>query len=134
MSVLEHKHEVISRSDGVLQKDTKVTVDNNNGIGEEPAINILARIIYFISSIIVGLLLLRFLLSLLGANRGNGFADFIYTTSHPLASPFFGLFNYQTQYGVSRFEFETLVAALVYVLVAWALVALIELGGRRTDV
>jgi hypothetical protein len=134
MSVMEHKHEVLSRSGGVLRRDTRVRVDDTDDLTDEPVVNVFARVIYFLASIVVGLLLVRFLLSMLGANRLNAFADFVYSASQPLVAPFFGLFNYQAQFGVARFEFETLIAAFVYVLVAWLLVALIELGGRRTEV
>lgn len=83
-----------------------------------------------IGGIIIGLLALRFLLRLLAANPNNGFADFIYTMSHPFASPFFGLFSYTENLGSGRFEFETLIAILVYGLVAWLLAKLVSIGKR----
>lgn len=72
------------------------------------------RVIYVIGGLIVTLLGIRFIFSLLGANRGNVIADFVYDVSRPLLEPFFGMFNYQPQFGVVRFEFETLVAIVVY--------------------
>ncbi len=134
MAVMQHKREILSRGEGVVEKDTRVVTEDDASPVVEPGVNVAARVIYFITSVIVGLLLIRFVLSLLGANRANAFADFIYTTSQPFAAPFFGLFNYQAQYGVSRFEFETLVAALVYVLLAWMLIGLLDLGRRRSNV
>jgi YggT family protein len=76
---------------------------------------------------------IRFLLRLLAANPGNGFADFVYTVTHPFVAPFFGLFNYREQFGASRFEFETLIAILVYALVIAVLARLATLSSRRTD-
>jgi hypothetical protein len=102
--------------------------------GSEHGMTVAARVIYLLGGILLGLLAIRFLLSLLGANRGNGFADFIYSASHPFVSPFFGLFNYTEQFGRSRFEFETLVAMAVYALVIAVLVRLVTLGSRRPDV
>jgi hypothetical protein len=68
---------------------------------------------------------------LLGANTTNGFAQFIYNTSHPFAAPFFGLFHYNNiNYGVSRFEVYTLVAMAVYAAVAWILAYLGNIGRR----
>lgn len=96
--------------------------------------NVAARVISFIGGIIMALLGLRFLLMLLGANRGNGFVDFIYSASYPFAAPFFGIFNYQEQFGVSRFEFETLIAILFYGLITWALVRLVTIGNRHPEV
>lgn len=50
--------------------------------------NVASRIIWLVLGIIMGLLALRFLLRLLAANPNNGFADFIYSLSHPFAAPF----------------------------------------------
>lgn len=91
---------------------------------------ILTNVIWFIAGVIVILLGFRFILALLGANPQNGFANFIYTTSHPFAAPFFGLFNYNYRYGISHFEIYTLVAIVVYLVIAWLLTALINLNRR----
>ncbi|MEO6513157.1 MAG: YggT family protein [Candidatus Saccharimonadales bacterium] len=101
--------------------------------GSEHGMTVAARVIYLLGGILIALLAIRFLLSLLGANRGNGFADFIYSASHPFVSPFFGLFNYTEQFGRSRFEFETLIAILVYALVVALLTRLATIGSRRPD-
>ncbi len=100
----------------------------------EHSTNVAARIISFIGGVIMALLALRFILMLLGANRGNGFVDFIYSASYPFAAPFFGIFNYQEQFGVSRFEFETLIAILFYGLITWALARLVTIGNRHPEV
>jgi len=85
------------------------------------------RIVWFITGVILTLLAFRVVLSLLGANKSNGFADFIYSVSYPFVAPFFGLFNYEAQYGVARFEIETLVAMFFYVVVAAGIVQLIKI-------
>ncbi|MDB5164846.1 MAG: Membrane protein involved in colicin uptake [Candidatus Saccharibacteria bacterium] len=90
-----------------------------------------ARIIWYIAGVILVLLAFRFILTLLGANQNNGFADFIYGVSHPFVAPFFGLFGYNLQYGVSRFETYTLVAMLVYAIVAWGLARLATINQSR---
>lgn len=91
-----------------------------------------SRAIWFVATIILILLGFRFVLALLGANPGNSFAHFIYSVSHPFVAPFFGLFSYNYHYGVSRFEAYTLVAALVYIVLAWLIVSVINLN--RSDV
>lgn len=96
--------------------------------GADHGMSILARIVNLIGFVIFALLAIRFLLSLFGANRGNGFADFIYDTSHPLVSPFFGLFNYIPQFGTARFEFETLIAMLFYAIVIGVIARLVTVG------
>ncbi|MGB4967411.1 MAG: YggT family protein [Candidatus Saccharimonadales bacterium] len=97
---------------------------------DDHRMNVAERFIWLIAGIIMGLLALRFLLRLLGANPNNGFADFIYSISQPFAAPFFGLFNYDADLGAGRFEFETLIAILIYALIAWVLAKLVTLGKR----
>ena len=102
-----------------------VVVEDNHGV------KVISRIIWLVAGIILLLLAFRFILSLLGANTSNSFAQFIYNTSHPFVAPFFGLFNYNNiQYGISRFEVYTLVAMLVYAAIAWILSAAMDVGRR----
>lgn len=89
-----------------------------------------ARVVYIITGIIVSLLAFRVLLSLLGANRDNAFADLIYTLSQPFAAPFFGLFSYDPQYGVARLELETLFAMLIYMLIGGLIARLLTVRQR----
>lgn len=112
----------------VRHTEPDTVIDNTT---TEPVTSVAARLVYLIGGIITALLGLRFLLSLLGANRGNEFANFIYTLSHPFVAPFFGLFNYQEQFGVVRFEFETLIAMLFWGFVTWLIVQLIMLPRER---
>lgn len=97
----------------------------------EHRMTVAERVIYLVGGIVLGLMAIRFLLSLFGANRVNGFADFIYSVTHPFVSPFFGLFNYTEQFGRSRFEFETLIAIAFYGLVMVVLARLVTLGSRQ---
>ena len=92
---------------------------------------LLARIIWFVTGVILILLAFRFIFALLGANPNNGFADFIYSTSHPFVAPFFGLFNYNVvNLGLSRFEIYTLVAMAIYAVIGWLLSYLATLNRR----
>lgn len=100
----------------------------------QPASYTAARIIWFIAGIIITLLALRFVFVLLGANRGNGLVNFVYTASHPFAAPFFGIFSYNTTYGVSRFEVSTLVAIVIYALIAWGLARLVTIRRPQAEV
>lgn len=108
-------------------------------LAAEPAVvehrrNIAEQLIYLIGGILLTLLGLRFILALLGANAANPFAHFIYSVTHPFVAPFFGLFSYREQFGVSRFEFETLIAMVVYALIMAVLARLVTLGRRDTTV
>lgn len=90
-----------------------------------------SRVVWFIAGVILVLLAFRFVLALLGANPNNAFADFIYDTSYPFVAPFFGLFGYDLQYGVSRFETFTLIAIAVYAVVAWGIAKLVTIGSTE---
>jgi uncharacterized protein YggT (Ycf19 family) len=93
----------------------------------------ISRVIWYIDGILLVLLGFRFVFTLIGVNSANSFANFIYKSSHPLVSPFFSLFKYRQNYGVSHFEYSTLVAMAVYVFVAWGLTGLVNLNNRRVQ-
>src|SRR5487761_1462190 len=116
-------------SDRVVANDTR-TVDSNRVAVARPSSTI-TRVIWFIAGVILVLLAFRFVLVLLGANSANGFVNFIYSVSHPLAAPFFGIFGYSIHYGVSRFELSTLVAMAVYALIAFGLAKLVTIRQPR---
>lgn len=92
-----------------------------------------ARVVWYIAGILIGILAIRFLLALLGANQSNVFASFIYSVSYPFVAPFFSLFSYNYRYGVSQFESYTLVAMAVYALIAYAIARLITLNRSETS-
>ncbi len=96
-------------------------------------VNKVEQVVWFVAAVLAILLGIRLVLSLLGANLGNGFADFIYSASGPFVRPFQGLFNVSFERGVGRFELETLVAIVVYVLLAWIIVMGIRLAKKNTD-
>lgn len=118
-------HPAVRAKDEYIEDEVVPATEQNYGM------NVITRIIWFVAGVILLLLAFRFILSLFGANTTNGFANFIYSTSHPFVAPFFNLFSYNNiQYGVSRFEVYTLVAMLVYAAVAWILSALVNIGRR----
>jgi hypothetical protein len=114
-----------------VEDDTAVTPVNRTARVDTPGV-LAARIVWFIAGVIIALLALRFIFILLGANQGNGFVDFIYGLSYPFAAPFFGIFNYQVAYGVSRVEISSLVAIVIYALVAYGVARLLTI--RRAPV
>jgi hypothetical protein len=93
----------------------------------------IGRLVYWIFGLIELLLGLRVVLSLLGANKGNPFAQFVYNTSEPLARPFFSLFGYEPSYGAMHLEVGTIVAIIVYAIIAAALVSLLSLPRHHAD-
>lgn len=110
-----------------VTKTTRV-VDDDSVDNIASPMTMAARVVWFIAGVIETLLGLRFILILLGANASNGFVNFIYNTSEPLARPFFGIFNYTLNYGVARVEISTLVAMAVYALIAYGITRLLLIG------
>lgn len=94
---------------------------------------LIQRAIYYLLGTIVILLLLRITLLLLAANQGNGFVDFIYTVSGLFAMPFYGIFSYTPAYGSSVFELSSVIAIVIYSLVAWGIAKLIMLGSSSRE-
>jgi hypothetical protein len=89
--------------------------------------------IYFVLGVIEVLLLFRLLLKLLGANPASGFVNFVYNISGILSAPFRAIFSSATNNGdVTKgiFEPATLVAMIVYCVVAWGIVNLVHLNTR----
>jgi hypothetical protein len=93
------------------------------------------QVIYWVFGLIEGLILIRFVLKALGANPSAGFAEFIYGITGVLVAPFVGLFGNQQAQG-NILELNSLVALVVYALVAWLLARLawIMVGDHRTAV
>ena len=84
------------------------------------------QIMYFIFGVIEALLAVRFTLLLLGANEASGFVRLIYGLSRPFVLPFQGIFG-EPALGASVLEWSSLVGIIVYALVAYGLIRLIEL-------
>jgi uncharacterized protein YggT (Ycf19 family) len=115
-----HQTETSSTDPYATRRDLPVKVQNT---------------IYLLFGILEGLLGIRFVLELLGANPAAGFAQFIYTVTNPFLAPFAGLFG-KAHFGGSVFDVSILVAILVYALIAWVLVkiAWLVMGDSRRGV
>ncbi len=90
------------------------------------------QVVWYILNLIEALLLFRFVLKLLGANPGAGFTNFIYSVTYPFAEPFVSVFRTSRVAGAT-FEWTTLLAMLVYWLVAWGIVRLLVMGKPVTS-
>lgn len=87
------------------------------------------QVIWWVVGLIETLIAVRFLLKLFGANPAAAFVSFMYNLTWPLVAPFHGIFN-TAQQGRSVFEPESIVAALIYLLIGWGIVSLIRLLSR----
>lgn len=83
------------------------------------------QILWYILGVIEVLLGFRVALKSLGANPFSGFTNLIYTLSDPLALPFRGILGV-TVNGASVFEWSTFIAVVVYALITFGLVELMQ--------
>jgi len=79
--------------------------------------------VWYLLSIVEVLLVARFILKMMGANPAAGFSKFIYAITWPFASPFLAVFS-KTSISGSVFEWTTLLAMLVYWLLAIGIIRL----------
>jgi hypothetical protein len=97
----------------------------------------ITRAIYLLFGVIEALLVIRFVLKALAANAEAGFAQLIYGLTAPLVAPFMGLFGTPQAATGAVLELHTLIAIVIYALVAWLVVrgaALMHGEGRSASV
>jgi hypothetical protein len=93
------------------------------------------RLVYFLFGILEVLLAFRLIFKLAGASLASGFVEFVYGLSGIFILPFEGIFRRAVAPGIETkavLEPSTLVAIIVYAVLAWGVVKLIRiLSGNR---
>lgn len=130
-----------------MEKQTKETVttqEGNVGPSEKAPVKrdatgsqTVEYLVYFIFGVLEILLTFRFILQLLGASLSSGFVSSIYDFSRIFILPFEGIFRTGTAQGIETtavFEPATLVAIIVYALLAWGIVKLIRIFSGEKQV
>src|SRR5205807_10179416 len=84
------------------------------------------RVVWFVDAVVCSLIAIRFFMKLLGASYQADFVRFIYGITGPLVAPFRGIFA-STGAGTNILEPESLIAIAIYLLIGWALVALVRI-------
>ena len=84
------------------------------------------NLIWWFTGIVEGLIGLRIALRLMAANPGNPFADFVYTLSSVFLWPFSTLTRNPSA-GGAVLEVSSVIAMIVYLLLAWVVVELLWL-------
>src|SRR5690349_16796385 len=79
------------------------------------------QVVWYITGVIEVFLFLRFFLKLLAANQAAGFTQFIYGATQLFAGPFLYVFRASQEQG-NVFEWSTILAMLVYLIIAWLIV------------
>ena len=123
---IERKLEKRTNSPEVYEVRDAETVDARQTYQEKKRVWRSYNAIWFVVGIIVALLAFRFIFELTDANPYNSFVQLIYTLSYPFAGPFESIFGITT---VSRstFDWSSLVAIIVYILIGYALVQLLRI-------
>jgi len=96
----------------------------------------LSKLIWLFAGVIDVVIMLRFILKLIAANPGNGFANFIYNLTDGLVSPFMSLVNTPVMENGATIEIASIFAIVIYSLVALVVVQLLRIlfasaGGTR---
>lgn len=85
------------------------------------------QIIWYLLGILEILLAFRFILKFLGANATAGFTSFIYGATYIFTAPFLSVFR-MTKVSSSIFEWTTLLAMMVYWIIALGIIKLFLMG------
>jgi hypothetical protein len=86
---------------------------------QNSAVARIVNIVYFMFGALELLLAIRVILQLIGANAGNGFASFVYGLSAPFVALFASLLQNPALTATSVLEITTIIAMLVWAIVAW---------------
>jgi uncharacterized protein YggT (Ycf19 family) len=114
---------------GYATRDEEIVEDDAGYPAGAHTANVAARIVWLLAAIIETLLLFRFVFAMFGANPANNLTQFIYSASRPFVAPFFNLFNYNyVDNGVGRIEIFTIVAMLVYGIIAAIIARLVSIN------
>jgi hypothetical protein len=84
------------------------------------------QVIWYVLGVFETLLILRFIFRLSGASTASSFVRLIYGMSEPLVAPFRGIYP-TVNVARSYFEGITIVAMIIWFLIAWGLIYLFQL-------
>jgi hypothetical protein len=94
------------------------------------------KYVNYILGIIEVLLAMRFVFKLLGANPGNPFVSFTYSLTQIGLAPFTTIFSTASTKGLEAkavLEPATIIAMIVYAIIAWGIIKLIEINKKTND-
>lgn len=122
--------ERVTRERPVSEREVRVRQDasfrNQQLTQRQIALRKATNFVWWATGIVEGLIGLRVVLRMMAANPGNPFADFIYTVSGVFLWPFQTLVNNPSSEGVVL-EISSIIAMIVYLLLAWVFVELLWL-------
>jgi hypothetical protein len=124
MSTERHEEVKVERGEGFERRQRVVAFEPSTRVVLVSRIN---KFIWLVAGILDALFVFRFILKMIAATSGNGFADFIYSLTNLLVSPFLGLVNTPVGADGSMVEIASLFAIVFYTLVAVVIIQLIRI-------
>lgn len=111
---------------------TRSTNGNRNVSGTRDASSsqTIEYLVYFLFGVLEILLVFRLVLKFMGASVTSGFVNFIYNLTNLFILPFEGIFRRGFNEGIettSVLEPATIVAIIVYAVLAWGIVMLVRI-------
>jgi uncharacterized protein YggT (Ycf19 family) len=135
-----HETDVVrDESSGIVREESHVTTsaagapvaaDDSQFVSKASPARRAIEVVYLVFGIVNGLLLIRLVLKLLGANPEAGFTTFLYGVTDFFLAPFRGLLPAIVN-GKSVFEPSVVIAILIYALVAFALAKIVAITLAR---
>lgn len=110
----------------IQEKERGIAAANQNS-----AIARIVNIVYYLFGALELLLTLRVIFHLLGVNAENGFANLIYVVSAPFVAVFASLLQNPALSTTSVLEVTTLIAMIVYAILAWLIGRVVWLALSR---
>jgi YggT family protein len=96
------------------------TTQNDPGRGQRVATFKITQLIWLALGLLEAVIALRVLFKLIGVNGANTFAAFLYNVSNLFVAPFASLVG-APAFGGMVLEISSIIAMIVYLLIAWAL-------------
>lgn len=129
LPVDRYEREETVRGDGVVRHERIV----EDEAAEQVAVTSkFVSFIWLLTGMLEILLGLRFALKLMAANPAAPFVDLVYTLSAPFLWPFFGITGTPAANNMVL-EIPTVIAMIVYALLAWIVVKIIRLAMVPTE-
>jgi len=123
------RHE--KRMDNIVEQNQKLNLAENHraveAANQNSAIARIVNIVYYLFGIVELVLVIRVLLHLVAANSGNAFANIIDTISYPFVMLFTNLVQNPVLGTSSVLELTTIIAMIVWAIIAWLVARLIWL-------
>ena len=117
---LNRHEEIVDRN---IEHHQAVNLDEKKrgvaAANQNSAIARVVNIVYFLFGAVELLLVVRVVLHLIGANPGNGFANFIDVLSSPFVVLFSTLLQNPSLGGATVLELTTIIAMFVWAIVGW---------------